>query len=181
MLPPNPRIPKLTNSTTRTSLVSKPAGVTYTKLAVIAAAVPLVKAAELLSIDNGLDVAGESSICKKKFEKYNRFAVDIMSKTKKFFHVAARFLVHDLLVRLKLFGRRKHSTTSLSVLFPNVGAVPKNSLAFPEKFTFICHIKRVFFLVKKERLTKPKGPKESLRRRLNKVFGFGCLSHAVGR
>ena len=85
MLPPNPRIPKLTNSTTRTSLVSKPAGVTYTKLAVIAAAVPLVKAAELLSIDNGLHVACESSICKKKFEKYNRFAVDIMSKTTNFF------------------------------------------------------------------------------------------------
>ena len=48
-------------------------------------------------------------------------------------------------MRFKLFGGREHSTTNLSVLFPNVGAVPKNSLATPGKFTFICHIKRVFF------------------------------------
>ena len=37
------------------------------------------------------------------------------------------------------------------------------------------------FFAKKERLTKLKGPKERLRGRLNKVFGFGCLGHAVGR
>ena len=93
-------------------------------------------------------------------------------------------------MRLKLCGGRNNSTSNLSVFFPNVGAVPENSRATPGKFTFICHIKRVFsfilfylfiFFAKKERLTKLKGPKERLRGRLNKVFGFGCLGHAVGR
>ena len=95
-------------------------------------------------------------------------------------------------MRLKLCGGRNNSTSNLSVFFPNVGAVPENSRATPGKFTFICHIKRVFLFILfyfilfflpriKERLMKLKGPKEGLRGRLNKVFGFGCLGHAVGR
>ena len=50
-------------------------------------------------------------------------------------------------MRLKLCGGRNHSTSNLSVFFPNVGAVPENSRATPGKFTFICHIKRVFLFI----------------------------------
>ena len=81
--------------------------------------------------------------------------------------------VEDVITRRRIF----QSSFQMWVRSPRIhGQLQGNSPSFAILSGFFnLFYLFIYFFAKKERLTKLKGPKERLRGRLNKVFGFGCF------